>query len=162
VNYATEKAAVQFDGTTISPSDLIGAVESIGYGASVPTISAATPEVEHHDPLLQRLVVAAALGFPVLVVSMITPLQFRNWQWLACALSLPVASSSAWPFHRSAWKNLRQGEASMDTLVSVGVLAAFGWSTYALFFTPAGDNGMTMEMSLLSRAGDDHHLYLEV
>jgi Cu+-exporting ATPase len=165
VNYATEKATVTFDGAAVQPSDLIATVESIGYGAHLPAPagSAEPVVVERTDPLLQRLVVAAVLGTPVLLLSMVPALQFRNWQWLAFALSAPVATWCAWPFHRSAWKNLRQAEASMDTLVSVGVLAAFGWSTYALFFTSAGDNGMTMSMSLISSVGGaEHHLYLEV
>ncbi len=170
VNYATEKASVSFDSDALSPADLIATVQSIGYDAHAPapdhadgTRAAQAAEVAPwSDPLVQRLVAAAVLGLPVVLLSMIGALQFRNWQWLAFALSLPVATWSAWPFHRAAWKNLRQAEASMDTLVSVGVLAAFGWSTYALFFTPAGDSGMTMEMSLFGRVGDDHHLYLEV
>ena len=164
VNYATEKAAVQFESASVRPGDLIATVESIGYGAAVPAPAGAAvaPAPPGIDPLLQRLIVAAVLGVPVLVMSMVPALQFRNWQWLAFALAAPVATWAAWPFHRAAWKNLQQAEASMDTLVSIGVMAAFGWSAYALFFTPAGDNGMTMRMSLVGSAGDTHHLYLEV
>ena len=167
VNYATEKAVVSFDGQHVVPSDLVATVESIGYGARVPATDAddvgtANAADAVGDPLLRRLVVAGVLGAPVLLLSMVSALQFRNWQWLAFAMSAPVATWSAWPFHRAAAKNLRQAEASMDTLVSVGVLAAFGWSTYALFFTSAGDNGATMQMSLLSSVGEAHHLYLEV
>jgi len=163
VNYATEKAVVAFDSARVVPSDLVATVESIGYGAHVPTPDDQPVAAEPTgDPLLRRLVVAAVLGTPVLVLSMVTAFQFRNWQWLAFAMSAPVATWAAWPFHRSAAKNLRQAEASMDTLVSVGVLAAFGWSTYALFFTSAGDNGATMQMSLLASVGEAHHLYLEV
>jgi Cu+-exporting ATPase len=174
VNYATEKATVAYDPTALGPDDLVTAVRSIGYDAHVPapahqpaatTAPGASSDDDRSpwdDPLLQRLVTAAVLGIPVLVLSMVTALQFRNWQWLAFTLAAPVATWCAWPFHRAAWKNLRQGEATMDTLVSVGVLAAFGWSAYALFFTAAGDNDMTMSMSLLGRVGDDHHLYLEV
>ncbi len=170
VNYATEKATVSFDPAVSSPSDLIATVQSIGYDARVPSSPSRRGEGElpatavsaWADPLLQRLVVATTLGLPVLLLSMVSALQFRNWQWLAFALAMPVATWAAWPFHRVAWKNLRQAEATMDTLVSIGVLAAFGWSAYALFFTAAGDNGMTMEMSLVGRVGDNHHLYLEV
>ena len=175
VNYATEKASVVYDGALLSPTDLVATVESIGYGASLPrpssgpssgpstsTSTGAGDPAERRDPLFQRLVAATLLGAPVLVLSMVPALQFRNWQWLAFALSAPVATWAAWPFHRVAWKNLQQGEASMDTLVSVGVSAAFAWSAYALFFTPAGDNSMTMSMSLVSSVGDGHHLYLEV
>ena len=163
VNYATEKAVVQFDAERTVPSDLVTAIESIGYGARVPSTTPEPALVDDRiDPLLQRLIVSGVLGVPVLVLSMVSAWQFRNWQWLAFAMSAPVATWAAWPFHRVAWKNLRQGEASMDTLVSVGVGAAFLWSAYALFFTDAGDNGMSMEMSLLASVGDSHHLYLEV
>jgi Cu+-exporting ATPase len=166
VNYATETARVAFDPALVVPTDLVAAVESIGYGAILPaaagTVAAADEPDATHDPLLQRLVVAAVLGGPVLLLSMVPALQFRNWQWLAFALASPVATWAAWPFHRAAWKNLRQAEATMDTLVSLGVAAAYLWSTYALFFTPAGDNDMTMSMSLLGSVGGDHHLYLEV
>jgi P-type Cu+ transporter len=163
VNFATERASVRFDSSNVAPSDLVAAVESIGYRATVPSAaSEPAPTAASGDPLLQRLVVSVVFGFPVLLLSMIPALQFRNWQWLAFVLALPVGTWAAWPFHRSAMKNLRHASASMDTLVSIGVLAAMGWSAYALFFTHAGDNGMRMEMSLVGKAGDGHHLYLEV
>jgi Cu+-exporting ATPase len=106
--------------------------------------------------------VAIALGTPVLLMSMIPALQFRGWQWLALVLSTPVAAYSAWPFHSVAWKNVKQAEANMDTLVSIGVIAAYSWSLYALLATPAGDLGMKMSMSLVPARGDSHHLYFEV
>ena len=170
VNYATEKATVAFDSTLVEPADLVTTVESIGYGATLPLQHAAGAAAgDEDDPaeqrvrdLRQRLIVATVLGTPVLLLSMIPALQFRNWQWLAFALAAPVATWAAWPFHRTAWKNARYAEASMDTLVSIGVIAAFGWSTYALFFTPAGDNGMTMAMSIVPQRGESHDLYLEV
>jgi Cu+-exporting ATPase len=170
VNYATEKASVAFPADGLTTDDLIATVRSLGYDAHLPAPPPApaaagptdTTSSTTADPLRQRLVTATVLGLPVLVLSMVPAWQFRNWQWLAFALSFPVATWAAWPFHRAAAKNLRQGEATMDTLVSVGVAAAFSWSTYALFFTPAGDNGMTMQMSLVGSVGDDHHLYLEV
>ncbi len=166
VNYATETARVEFDPALVVPTDLVAAVESIGYGAVLPApagaVAATDEQSDTRDPLLQRLVVAALLGLPVLLLSMVPALQFRNWQWLAFALASPVATWAAWPFHRAAWKNLRHAEATMDTLVSLGVAAAYLWSTYALFFTSAGDNDMTMSMSLLGSVGGDHHLYLEV
>jgi len=165
VNYATERASVAFDPNLLAPSDLIAAVESIGYGATAPLpigeVAVAAVD-DRIDPLVQRLIVAGVLGAPVLLLSMITALQFRNWQWLCFTLATPVATWAAWPFHRSAWRNLRQAEASMDTLVSVGVGAAYLWSAYALFFTSAGDNSMTMDMSLVSSVGSSAHLYLEV
>ena len=166
VNYATETARVEFDPALVVPTDLVAAVESIGYGAVLPApagaVAATDEQSDTRDPLLQRLVVSALLGLPVLLLSMVPALQFRNWQWLAFALASPVATWAAWPFHRAAWKNLRHAEATMDTLVSLGVAAAYLWSTYALFFTSAGDNDMTMSMSLLGSVGGDHHRYLEV
>jgi Cu+-exporting ATPase len=112
--------------------------------------------------VFRRLVVAVTLGAPVLLLSMIPALQFRGWQWVALILATPVATWAAAPFHAAAWRNLRHAEATMDTLVSVGVLAAYGWSTYAVLFTPAGDLGMKMSMSLVPSRGDAHHLYFEV
>ena len=167
VNYATEKASVDFDPARMVPSDLITTVQSIGYDATLPTVgaadaAAAPPAAPGVDPLLQRLIVATVLGVPVLLLSMVPALQFRNWQWIAFTLASPVATWAAWPFHRAAWRNLRQAEASMDTLVSLGVSAAYLWSAYALLFTDAGDSGMSMPMSLASSVGESTHLYLEV
>jgi len=165
VNYATEKANVSFDPTVASSDALIAAVESIGYGALLPAAvgeERADPALAHIADLRRRFIVAAALGGPVLLVSMIPALQFRGWQWLALVFATPVAAWSAWPFHVTAWKNLRQAEASMDTLVSVGSGAAYAWSLYALLATQAGDLGMTMPMSLVPTRGDSHHLYFEV
>ncbi|HEX2783720.1 MAG TPA: heavy metal translocating P-type ATPase [Ilumatobacteraceae bacterium] len=166
VNFATEKASVDFDPTVVSTDDLRTAVESIGYSAD--PVRAGTVAVDDDEDdrrrrsLLRRLVVAAVLGVPVLVMSMVPAAQFRNWQWVAFVMATPVALWAAAPFHRVAWKNARHGEASMDTLVSVGVLAAYGWSTYALFFTAAGDAGMKVPMSLVPSRTDAHHLYFEV
>ena len=166
VNFATEKAAVAFDPGAVSTADLLAAVESIGYGAALPAAAGVAMDDEEDDRrrrlLLRRLVVSVVLGVPVLVMSMIPAAQFRNWQWVAFVLATPVATWAAFPFHRTAWKNARMAEASMDTLVSVGVLAAYGWSTYALFFTAAGDAGMKMSMSLIPTRGDTQHLYFEV
>ena len=167
VNFATEKAAVAFDPSVQSTDDLLAAVESIGYGAELPARTADYTEQDDADDrrrraLLRRLIVATVLGLPVLVISMVPAVQFRGWQWAAFALATPVATWAAAPFHRAALKNLRQAEASMDTLVSVGVLAAYGWSAYALFFTEAGDAGMKMPMSLVPSRSDSHHLYFEV
>ncbi len=165
VNYATEKANVSFDPALASPDALIAAVESIGYGALLPAPvgeERADPALARIADLQRRLIGAVVLGVPVLLVSMIPALQFRAWQWVALVLATPVATWSAWPFHLTAWRNLRQAEATMDTLVSVGVTAAYGWSLYALLATPAGDIGMTMPMSLIPQRGDSHHLYFEV
>ncbi len=166
VNYATEKASVVFDPTVVSTGDLRTAVEAIGYSADLVVEGTADLDDERDEQrrrsLLRRLVVAAGLGGPVLVMSMVPALQFRNWQWVAFVLATPVATWAAAPFHRAALKNARHGEATMDTLVSVGVIAAYGWSVYALFFTEAGDAGMMMPMSLLPSRTDAHHLYFEV
>ena len=165
VNYATEKANVAFDPEVATPETLIATVQSIGYGAAMPAPigdDRADPALARIADLRRRLTVAVLLGVPVLLLSMIPALQFRGWQWFALVFATPVAAWSAWPFHVTAWKNLRQAEASMDTLVSVGVIAAYGWSLYALLATPAGDLGMTMPMSLIPTRGDSHHLYLEV
>jgi Cu+-exporting ATPase len=166
VNYATEKAQVQVaaDGTA-DPEALIAAVESAGYGATVPTPPAdAEPaaDADPSDPLRRRLVVSAVLAVPVVVLSMVPALQFPNWQWLALTLAAPVAVWGALPFHRAAWVNARHGAATMDTLVSVGVLAAFGWSLYALFFGDAGTTGMHMTFSWFATDPEATDLYLEV
>jgi Cu+-exporting ATPase len=168
VNYATEKAAVDFDPGVTTVEDLRAAVESIGYGATVPgDESDGDVERDGDDEgrrrgLFRRLVVASVLGAPVLVLSMVPAAQFRNWQWVALVLATPVATWAAFPFHRAALANARHAQATMDTLVSVGVLAAYGWSVYAVLFTPAGDAGMKMSMSLVPTRGDTHHLYFEV
>ncbi|KIQ06132.1 heavy metal translocating P-type ATPase [Curtobacterium flaccumfaciens] len=168
VNYATEKAQVQVaaDGTA-DPQSLIAAVESAGYGATVPAPPAAadaepTADQDRAEPLRRRLVVSAVLAVPVVVLSMVPALQFPNWQWLALTLAAPVAVWGALPFHRAAWVNARHGAATMDTLVSVGVLAAFGWSLYALFLGDAGTTGMHMTFSWFATDPEAADLYLEV
>ncbi|SDG59904.1 cation-translocating P-type ATPase [Microbacterium sp. 77mftsu3.1] len=162
VNYATEKARVRAEG--VETAQLIAAVEAAGYAATVPTPEpeAAEPEDET-KPLRQRLLISAALSLPVALMSMIPPLQFENWQWLALTLAAPVAVWGAWPFHRAAAVNLRHGAATMDTLISLGVIASFGWSLYALFLGGAGMPGMTMTFTLVGapQAGG-HEIYLEV
>ena len=166
VNYATEKATVDYDPQVVGPDELVAAVEAVGYGATVPRATEAddgapTPETDELEALRQRLLVSTALTIPVVLMAMIPGLQFTSWQWLSLTLAAPVAIWGAWPFHRAAWANLRHGSASMDTLISLGVLAAFGWSLWALFFGDAGTPGMTMPFSLTGgSAGDD--LYLEV
>jgi len=167
VNYATEKASI-FVPTGTSVDDAIKTIEATGYSAQLPPQpshesvppSVADPEL---SALRQRLLVSAALALPVVVLSMIPVLQFTNWQWLALALAAPVALWGAWPFHRAAWVNARHGAATMDTLVSVGVLAALGWSLYALFFGLAGMPGMTMSFTFSASPGSGaNEIYLEV
>ena len=167
VNYATEKARVQLLTPAYSADDLIATVEATGYGAHLPAPDAAP--VDRAASLRRRLVYAIVLGLPVLLMSMITALQFDGWQWSALVLATPVATWAAWPFHRAMLLNLRHRQATMDTLVSIGVIAAYVWSLWALLFTPAGDVGMTMTMSLSGDSGHDMpgmteppHIYLEV
>ncbi|GAA5023669.1 heavy metal translocating P-type ATPase [Actinopolymorpha pittospori] len=173
VNYATEKAKVSFP-TTVSTDDLVATVEATGYTATLPappadsagftaTAPATDPEGEHTRALGRRLLVSAILALPVVVLGMVPPLQFTNWQWLALALASPVAVWGALPFHRAAWTNARHGAATMDTLISVGVIAAYLWSLYALFFGEAGTPGMRMEFTLLpARVSGASEIYLEV
>jgi Cu+-exporting ATPase len=163
VNYATERATVDYDPGAVAPAELVAAVEAAGYRAVMPARDATggddAQERDDTGPLRRRLIVSAALSLPVLLLSMIPPLQFDNWQWLALQLATPVVVWGAWPFHRAAWLNLRHGAATMDTLISVGVLAAFGWSLYALFLGDAGMPGMTMKLSFTASGEDE--LYLE-
>jgi P-type Cu+ transporter len=162
VNYATEQARVDFP-DTVSPEDLVAAVEATGYTAALPTPAepGADEAPDESAPWLQRLSISAALAVPVMVLSMVPAWQFDNWQWLALTLASPVVVWGAWPFHRAAWTNLRHGAATMDTLISVGVTAAYAWSVWALFFTHAGMPGMKMPFELISTSSEPH-LYLEV
>jgi len=125
VNYATEQAAVLYDPARVSPAVLVQAVEDVGYGAHLPQADATAA-------LRRRLVFAGAVAFPVVTVATISALQFPDWRWLALALATPVVWWAGWPFHRAAWKSLRHGAATMDTLISLGTLAAWGWSVVAV------------------------------
>ena len=167
VNYATETAAVEFDPAAVAPERLVAAVEELGYGARLPAAETARAEEadapDESAELRRRLVVSAALSLPVLLMSMVPALQFDNWQWLALMLATPVVLWGGWPFHRAAWLNLRHGAATMDTLISLGTLAAWGWSLVALFFLGAGDPGMRMPFDLVIEPGAAaDHIYLEV
>ena len=168
VNYATERARITIDPTLLREhgldsviDDCVATVIGVGYGASRSDHDDTTHSDRRLTDLRGRLVVAAVLGTPVLALSMISPLQFDGWQWVTLALALPVSTWSAWPFHNAMWRNLRHGQATMDTLVSVGVSAATLWSLWALLATDAGDIGMTMSMSLDGGDGTPH-IYLEV
>ncbi|MGA5327754.1 heavy metal translocating P-type ATPase [Streptomyces griseoincarnatus] len=169
VNYATEKARISYP-PGIEVADLITTVVKTGYTAEEPapprqddegdTVSGADPETA---ALRARLVVSALLSLPVVVLAMVPSLQFDNWQWLSLTLAAPVVVWGAAPFHRAAWTNLRHGAATMDTLVSVGTLAAFGWSLWALFLGDAGEPGMRHPFELtVSRADGASMIYLEV
>ncbi|WP_405887284.1 heavy metal translocating P-type ATPase [Streptomyces longwoodensis] len=165
VNYATEKAKVTYDGE-VSVADLIATVEATGYTAPEPVAETAdTPDAEPVDelrPLRERLLTAVVLAVPVIALAMVPAFQFDNWQWLSLTLAAPVVTYAAWPFHRAAWTNLRHGAATMDTLISVGVSAAFLWSLWALFLGDAGTPGMRHPFRLtVERGGGAGNLYLE-
>ncbi len=165
VNYATETARVDFP-ASVSQEDLLGAVAAAGYSAALPSAGPDVDAGEDHDPtrsLRNRLIVSALLGIPVLVMSMIPPLQFDNWQWLALTLASPVVIWGALPFHRATWTNLRHGAATMDTLISLGTISAYLWSLYALFLGDAGRLGMTMDFAFtIARGSGSDEIYLEV
>ncbi|WP_029108133.1 heavy metal translocating P-type ATPase [Mycobacterium sp. URHD0025] len=164
VNFATEKATVDVAGE-VTPEQLIDAVETAGYTAQLPATGPVETRAED-DPtaaLRTRLIVSAVLTVPVVAMAMIPALQFTNWQWLSLTLAAPVVVWGALPFHRAAWTNLRHGNATMDTLISMGTIAAFGWSLYALFWGTAGMPGMTHPFSLsISQSDGTGNIYLEV
>ena len=166
VNYSTEKARVSYP-DTVTPDDLVATVQKTGYTAAAPAPPAAEP-AEDPDPddptrvLRQRLLISAGLTVPVIALAMVPAWQFTYWQWLSLALAAPVVVWGAWPFHRAAWTNLRHGATTMDTLISLGALAAFGWSLYALFLGTAGTPGMTHPFELtISRGDGAGNIYLE-
>ena len=163
VNFATEKAHVRSEGVGVD--ELIAAVEAAGYGASAPVAEEQSGQSVSPDELVglrRRLVVSAVLAVPVAVLSMVPAVQFPYWQWLALVLATPVVVWGAWPLHRAAAVNARHGTVTMDTLVSLGVLAAYGWSLYALCFGGAGAPGMTMSVTWFGRPGaGEHDIYLE-
>ncbi|HEX6743888.1 MAG TPA: cation transporter, partial [Solirubrobacteraceae bacterium] len=167
VNYATEKARVQFDPGAVATEDLVGAVEAAGYAATLPSTPAAADERADTEQdaiavLGRRVLLAALLSLPALVLAMVPALQFDNFQWLSLNLVTPVVLWAAWPFHKAAWANLGHGAATMDTLVSLGTLAAWLWSLYALFIGDAGMNDMRMAFEVIPKpgAGADQ-IYLE-
>ncbi|MER0447330.1 heavy metal translocating P-type ATPase [Streptomyces sp. Edi4] len=184
VNYATEKAKVTF-APAVSVAELIATVEATGYTAEEPApartgtrtgteagtepeASGAAPDAEPSEgphplrTLRRRLLTAIVLAVPVIAMSMVPALQFAYWQWLSLALTVPVVTYAAWPFHRAAWTNARHGAATMDTLISVGTSAAFLWSVWALCFGTAGMIGMTHPFELtIGRSDGAGNIYLE-
>ena len=159
VNYATERATIT--GARLDHRALLEAIEHAGYGAHLHSDDEQGPEGSRS--LTRRLLISAGVTLPVIVLSMIPAAQFYYWQWVVAALALPIALWGAWPFHRAAALNARHGVATMDTLISLGILAATGWSIYALFFGGAGDMGMTMTLSFFGTPGaGSHEIYLEV
>ncbi len=166
VNYATEQAVVET--ATATTDELVATVEKAGYTATVPSPDP-EPDAESEsasppaaDPLRTRLVVSTWLTVPVVAMAMVPALQFEYWQWLSLTLAAPVVVWGGLPFHRAAWTNLRHGATTMDTLVSVGTLAAFGWSLYALFLGHAGMPGMTHAFRFtVERSDGAGNIYLE-
>jgi P-type Cu+ transporter len=164
VNYATEKAKVSF-GPGVTTHDLIATVEKTGYTAALPRPPAAAADTEAADDpvssLRRRLLVSTALAVPVVAMAMVPALQFDYWQWLSLTLAAPVVVWGGAPFHRAAWTNARHGAATMDTLVSLGTLAALGWSLYALFLGTAGEPGMKHPFELtIARSDGSANIYL--
>ncbi|HBO55275.1 heavy metal translocating P-type ATPase [Janibacter terrae] len=168
VNYATEKARVSAP-EGYDPALLVAEVEKAGYTAALPAVQRPSGEDTGADDdpeltsLRHRLVGTAVLSAPVIAMAMVPALQVEHWQWASLALAAPVVVWGAWPFHRAAWANLRHGAATMDTLISMGTLAAFLWSLYALFLGTAGEPGMTHPFELtVERSDGAGNIYLEV
>lgn len=172
VNYATESARVSFSKKETSTNEIINVVKSLGYNARLlenTTTEMLEAEVsERVSMLLTRLTVSIIFGLPVVVISMFPALQFKNWQWLAFALSLPVVTWGAWPFHRAALMNARHRATTMDTLISIGVFASAAWSFWAIVWGDAVEHvyrgsSHAMDMTgLVMKSGDSTHIYLEV
>ena len=174
VNFATETAAVHYDPTSVTPDLLVRTVEATGYTATLPEPPRRNADLTgedagsadaraESDQLRQRVLICAALTLPVVVLATVPATQFRFWQWLSLTLAAPVVVWGGWPFHRAAVVNARHRAATMDTLISVGVLAALGWSVWALFWGGAGEPGMRMPFELIRSGGsDDPAIYLEV
>ena len=172
VNFATETATVSYDPAVVTPEQLIETVAATGYTAMLPVPAApdvGRPGVDDHEhgadgALRQRVLVSAVLTLPVVLMAMIPVAQFRFWQWASLTLAAPVVLWGAWPFHRAAAMNARHRAATMDTLISMGVLAALGWSLWALFLGGAGEPGMGMDFELLPSADGSGPpaIYLEV
>lgn len=160
VNYATEKASLWGDVPDLET--VMNQVAKTGYRASLVGTSPAK-KTDRLRALRHRVIVSAVLTAPIIVLSMVPLTQFAGWQWWVLALALPVVTWGAWPFHRAAWVNARHGQATMDTLVSLGVSAAVSWSLYALFFGGAGEIGMTMSMHLFAPPDQvGNEVYFEV
>ena len=160
VNYATEKATVQVS-DSVEPAALIATIEQAGYGATLPAET-----VDEHqrelDALHRRLLVTIAMSVPVIAMSMVPVLQFPGWQWLSLLLSVAVVGWGGWPFHRATLINLRHAQATMDTLISLGTVAALGWSAYAMFTGAAGEIGFRHDFELrLARHDGTANIYLE-
>jgi len=163
VNFATESARVTFDASQVDTLKLVSLVESLGYGAR--PLAETTPDMldaevrERVAMLKSRLTASIALGVPVAIVSMFTALQFTNWQWYALVFSAPVVTWGAWPFHRAALMNARHRATTMDTLISLGIVAAVTWSVWALVWGHAATTSVHDSMTSMSSG---IHVYFEV
>ncbi len=167
VNYATEQASVFYAPAKLGPAELVAAIERAGYTAPLPARepgATATGRARRPGTRLRvRLMFSAAASLPLLLLGMIPTLQFDNWQWLSMQLATPVLVWAGWPFHRAAWTNLRHGTATMDTLISIGTIAAWTWSVVSLFFLGAGDPDMRHALSFVpERGGPAGDIYFEV
>jgi Cu+-exporting ATPase len=164
VNYATERANVDFDADRVSPEELIATVRAAGYDATLPTEADSGGSGDELQRLRLRLVVSAVLSVPVVVLGMVPAVQFDRWAWVAGLLATPVVWWGGWRFHQAAWRNLRHRTATMDTLISLGSLAAWTWSVVSLLFLGAGDPGMKMRLGWTAATGADGDatVYFEV
>ena len=165
VNYATEQASVAFAPDKLTAAEVVSAIEQAGYTASLPSPEHGVPRLARRPGtrLRMRLIFSAAASLPLLLMGMIPALQFDYWQWLSLQLATPVLVWAGWPFHRAAWTNLRHGTATMDTLISIGTIAAWTWSVVSLFFLGAGEPGMRHELSLVpERGGQTGDVYFEI
>ena len=165
VNYATERATVAFapDAPT-TPEDVVAAVEQAGYEAILPDDAADAPtsSTTRSTRCAGGSSSPRVATVPLLALGMVPALQFDNWQWISLQLATPVLVWAALPFHRAAWMNLRHGTATMDTLISIGTIAAWTWSVVSLLFLGAGDPGMRHALSLLpERGGPAGDVYFE-
>ena len=172
VNFATESARISFSNQQTNPEKIIETVKSLGYNARLlenTTTEMLEAEVsERVAMLLTRLTASIVFGLPVVIISMVAALQFKNWQWLALVLSAPVVTWGAWPFHRAALMNARHRATTMDTLISIGITASTAWSVWTIVWGDAvehiyrGSSHTTSMTSMVMKAGDSTHIYLEV
>ena len=172
VNFATESARISFSNQQTNPEKIIKTVKSLGYNARLlENTTTEMLEAEVSDRvamLLTRLTASIVFGLPVVIISMVAALQFKNWQWLALALSTPVVTWGAWPFHRAALMNARHRATTMDTLISIGITASTAWSVWTIVWGDAvehiyrGSSHTTSMTSMVMKAGDSTHIYLEV
>jgi Cu+-exporting ATPase len=159
VNFASKRATVTYDPHAVHRGELVQTVADLGY--SVLDAPPVDPEADELRELRPRLVASIVLTIPVLLISMVPPLMFDGWQWVAFVLASPVILWAGWPFHRYALAALRHGTTTMDTLVSIGTLAAYAWSVVALLFLGAADDTGGMSFGALLSGDGEVHVYFE-